>query len=60
MDGEFKLMRSTSPTTSYQPRPLMDCQIVIFDDRPTHAWAPPMDDPEHRQVAKSECDKCWD
>eukprot|EP00040_Diaphanoeca_grandis_P028097 m.161388 g.161388 ORF g.161388 m.161388 type:complete len:769 (+) comp31231_c0_seq3:377-2683(+) len=29
--------------------PLMDCQITVFDARPTHAWAPPMDDPEHRQ-----------
>jgi hypothetical protein len=29
--------------------PLMDCQITIFDHRPVHAWAPPMDDPEHRQ-----------
>ena len=27
----------------------MDCQITVFDARPTHAWAPPMDDPEHRQ-----------
>jgi hypothetical protein len=30
--------------------PLADCEIVIFDDRPTGAWAPPMDDPEQRQV----------
>ena len=30
--------------------PLADCQILIFDHRPTHAWAPPMDDPEHRQL----------
>eukprot|EP01043_Picozoa_sp_COSAG02_P011399 COSAG02_NODE_419_length_22613_cov_22.994492_13_plen_255_part_00 len=30
--------------------PKMDCDITIFDHRPTHAWAPPMDDPEHRQV----------
>ena len=32
--------------------PKMDCQITIFDDRPTHAWAPPMDDPEHRQASE--------
>ena len=30
--------------------PMMDCEITIFDDRPTHAWAPPMDDPDHRQA----------
>ena len=30
--------------------PKMDCEICIFDDRPTHAWAPPLDDPEHRQA----------
>ncbi len=27
----------------------MDCQWVVFDARPAHAWAPPMDDPEKRQ-----------
>ena len=30
--------------------PTADCVMVVFDDRPTHAWAPPMDDPEKRQA----------
>ena len=42
------LNRSTELTT--EGWPMMDCQITIFDHRPTHAWAPPMDDPEHRQA----------
>eukprot|EP00750_Incisomonas_marina_P018072 INCI2699.1.p1 GENE.INCI2699.1~~INCI2699.1.p1 ORF type:complete len:708 (-),score=62.64 INCI2699.1:2060-4183(-) len=29
--------------------PNRDCVITVFDLRPTHAWAPPLDDPEARQ-----------
>ena len=29
--------------------PTMDAAICIFDLRPTGAWAPPMDDPDHRE-----------
>ena len=45
--SSIQLNRSTELTP--EGWPLMDCQIVIFDERPTHAWAPPMDDPSHRQ-----------
>jgi hypothetical protein len=31
--------------------PMADCTMVIFDARPTGAWAPPIDDPEQRQVS---------
>ncbi len=30
--------------------PLRDVEGVIFDDRPSFAWAPPLDDPQARQV----------
>ena len=30
--------------------PTADCTMVIFDARPTGAWAPPIDDPEQRQA----------
>jgi hypothetical protein len=30
--------------------PLVDCTICVFDHRPVGAWAPPIDDPEQRQV----------
>eukprot|EP00040_Diaphanoeca_grandis_P035385 m.222362 g.222362 ORF g.222362 m.222362 type:complete len:742 (-) comp33372_c1_seq1:245-2470(-) len=30
--------------------PMQDCKVVLFDMRPTGAWAPPMDDPEQRQA----------
>lgn len=29
--------------------PNRDCVVTVFDLRPTHAWAPPLDDPEARQ-----------
>jgi len=48
-NGSFAaLNRSTELDVEGWPK--MDCQITIFDHRPTHAWAPPMDDPEHRQA----------
>eukprot|EP00730_Choanoeca_flexa_P017862 TRINITY_DN8644_c0_g1_i1.p1 TRINITY_DN8644_c0_g1~~TRINITY_DN8644_c0_g1_i1.p1 ORF type:complete len:620 (+),score=168.54 TRINITY_DN8644_c0_g1_i1:126-1985(+) len=30
--------------------PLVDMQVTVFDDRPTYAWAPPIDDPQTRQA----------
>jgi hypothetical protein len=49
---------------------MADCTMVIFDARPTGAWAPPIDDPEQRQVSSSAylivawrpqlvCFDCW-
>lgn len=47
-NGTNKPLNATSEV-SPDGWPLMDCQITVFDHRPVHAWAPPMDDPEHRQ-----------
>ena len=30
--------------------PTVDAKIVVFDDRPTDAWKPPIDDPQTRQA----------
>jgi len=46
-NGTGKLNRTTE--LSEQGWPLRDCCIHVFDLRPTHAWAPPIDDPERRQ-----------
>ena len=46
-NGTGKLNASTE--LSPEGWPLVDCSVVIFDDRPIGAWAPPIDDPEQRQ-----------
>jgi hypothetical protein len=48
-NGSAAALNSTSELDA-EGWPKMDCQITIFDGRPAHAWAPPMDDPERRQA----------
>lgn len=55
VNGSTNLNRTTEMTADGWP--LVDCTIVIFDKRPTGAWAPPIDDPEQRYVHPPHCIK---
>lgn len=41
--------KTAQPAVDELGWPMEDCQVVVFDDRPAFAWAPPMDDPQALQ-----------